>query len=110
MLIEMVNRANQAGIVAVTDGIEIVGNAKPGQMLAQQRQKSATFHNAAADKNGLRIEDINEVIKAMAQAIRTRRPDAGKPGRRRHSGQKSFRLSRSPAAQRYVPHSDGAAL
>lgn len=50
VLIEMVNRANQAGIVAVTDGIEIVGNAKPGQMLAQQRQKSATFHNAAADK------------------------------------------------------------
>ncbi len=104
MLIEMVNRANQAGIVAVTDGIEIVGNAKPGQMLAQQRQKSATFHNAAADKNGLRIEDINEVIKAMAQAIEELwRPDAGKPGRRRHSGQKSFRLSRSPAAQRYVP-------
>ena len=35
VLIEMVNRANQAGIVAVTDGIEIVGNAEPGQMLAQ---------------------------------------------------------------------------
>ena len=65
----MVNRANQAGIVAVTDGIEIVGNAEPGQMLAQQRQKSRTFHNAAADKNGLRIEDMDEVIKAMAQAI-----------------------------------------
>ena len=34
-LIKMVNRANQAGIVAVTDGIEIVGNAEPSQMLAQ---------------------------------------------------------------------------
>lgn len=111
MLIEMVNRANQAGIVAVTDGIEIVGNAKPGQMLAQQSQKSWTFHNAAADKNGLRIEDINEVIKAMAQAIEEL---GDQTLANRVAGviavKKSFRLSRSPAAQRYVPHSDGAAL
>lgn len=34
-LIKMVNRTNQAGIVTVTDGIEIVGNAELGQMLAQ---------------------------------------------------------------------------
>jgi hypothetical protein len=110
VLIEMVNRANQAGIVAVTDGIEIVGNAKPGQMLAQQRQKSRAFHNAAADKNGLRIEDINEVIKAMAQAIEELGDQTLANRVAGVIAVKIIRLSRSPAAQRYVPHSDGAAL
>lgn len=52
----MVNRAYQPGIVAVADGVEILRNAKPGQMLAQQRQKSRSFHNSTADQNRLRIE------------------------------------------------------
>ena len=56
LLIEMVNRAYQPGIVAVANGVDIFRNAKPGQMFSQQRQKTRPFHNPAADQNRLRIE------------------------------------------------------
>ncbi len=56
----MVNRANQAGIVTVTDGIEM--SAMPNQARCWRvASKSWAFHNAATDKNGLRIEDMDEV-------------------------------------------------
>ncbi|RRF37668.1 hypothetical protein [Klebsiella pneumoniae] len=67
-LIKMVNRTNQAGIVTVTDGIEIVGNAE--QPDAGAVASEITAFNAATDKNGLRIEDMDEVIKAMAVPLK----------------------------------------
>lgn len=65
----MVNCINQVGIVIVIDGIEIVGNVESGQMLVQQCQKFWVFYNVVIDKNGLWIEDMDEVIKVMVQVI-----------------------------------------